>query len=131
MLQALCALAIRQPAASFTRVTTICSLILLWIASAHAHRAALVQPDSAQLSVSCLLMSIFFSLQREETLKQKKELSQELANLRDELGKNVRPSHVLLPLSRPFAYNTHSYESYQGRATAIQSCNVGAAAARS
>lgn len=81
-------------------------------------------------------MSVFFSLQREETLKQKKELSQELANLRDELGKNVRPSHaaflfVLLPLSHPFAYNAHSYEPYQGRDNchSKRRCNAGAAAA--
>lgn len=36
-----------------------------------------------------LCLSLFFLLQREEALKQHKELSQELVNLRGELGKNL------------------------------------------
>lgn len=72
-------------------------------------------------------MSIFFSLQREETLKQKKELSQELANLRDELGKNVRPppaacSFASFSLCPSHLHTTHTRTKLiKDGTTAIQS----------
>lgn len=70
-----------------------------------------------QWSVLTFKLTLFFfsSVQREEDLKQKKELSLELANVREELGKR-RFYTSSLPLCICM-WHTHTYtnEAYQGR----------------